>query len=87
MAHTYCIDWTITYHHSEVIEAENREQALELAKRLLDSERFQARLFEAWDDGYTSYDGPNEPIVLDGEDVLKASMDEEDINYYLGLED
>lgn len=86
MAHTYCIDFTTTLSHCEAVEAENREQALELARKLLESELFIEYLIEHWFDCYT-YGGPNEPYLLEGEDALTASLDEEDINYYLGLED
>ena len=60
----YDIDFTVTLSHVVPIVAGTREEALEISRRLLLNERFYGNLIENWDEPWSGWNDPNEPMVL-----------------------
>lgn len=64
MADTYLVDFTVTLSACRWIEADTEEQAISLAKRLLDNEKYREDLVASWVEPYSGWGDPNEPTIL-----------------------
>lgn len=82
----YLIDFPMTIYATEVIEADNEEQAKEMAEKLLDSwEFFCERLYPDYRDVdvHENWENCEEPLIQDGfgRDI---TMDADVINDFIG---
>lgn len=64
MASAYLVDFTVTLGTVRWIEADTEEQAISLAKRLLDNEKYREDLIASWLESYSGWGDPNEPTIL-----------------------
>lgn len=84
----YTVDFTVTLSKCIYLPATSEEEALDLACRLLRNDEFRLRLIESWDEPYSGWSDPNDPVVLcgyDGDNILPDYTLEELREYY-GLE-
>ena len=81
----YDIDFTVTLSQVVPIEADTREEALEISRRLLYNERFYGNLIEHWEEPYCGWHNPNEPNILRVRETGECYGPEE-LNEYYGFE-
>lgn len=79
----YTVDFTVTLSTCRAIQADSEEEALRVARRLLDSDTYGLDLIESWDEPYSGWHEPNDPVVL-GEEEL-PEMFVEDYVEWLGF--
>ena len=83
----FIIDFPMTIYATEVIEAETKEQAEQIAEKLLDSwEFFCERLYPEYRDWDTheSWNNCERPEVTDHGKASTVTMDEDLINDFIG---
>lgn len=79
----YTVDFTVTLSTCRSIQAESEEEALRVAERLLSDEKYYRSLVESWDEPYSGWAYPNDPVILGEEDM--PDMEVEDYVEWLGF--
>lgn len=86
MAKTFVVDFNVTLSKCMEFATDTEEQALELARKLLGNENFYLRLIESWDEPYSGWNNPNDPVILACyEDGIPDYTDDE-LEEYFGFE-
>lgn len=79
----YTVDFTVTLSTCRSIQAESEEEALRVAKRLLANDDYYEQLIASWDEPYSGWSDPHDPVIL-GEEEL-PEMFVEDYVEWLGF--
>lgn len=86
MAKTFVVDFTVTLSKCMEFATDTKEQALELARKLLDNEKFREDLVAGWEDPWSGWQDPNDPIVLAGYEDGKPDYTNDELKEYFGVE-
>ena len=86
MAKTFVVDFTVTLSKCMEFATDTKEQALELARKLLDNEKFREELIAEWEDPWSGWQDPNDPIVLVGCAGGKPDYTSDELKEYFGVE-
>lgn len=86
MANTYLVDFTVTLSKCMEFATDTEEQALELARKLLDNDKFREELVAEWDDPWSGWQDPNDPVVLACHEDSLPDYTNDELKEYFGVE-